>query len=108
MITALAIASIMVRRAEPLSELKRCFETYPQILVNLKVREKKEVASIPSIDSAIKAVESALGDRGRVLVRYSGTETLARVMVEGEDAEAVESHAQAIAAAIQESLGIPG
>ncbi len=108
MITALAIASIMVRRAEPLSELKQCFETYPQILINLKVREKKEFSSIPSIDSAIKAVESALGARGRVLVRYSGTETLARVMVEGEDADAVENHAQAIAAAIQESLGIPG
>jgi phosphoglucosamine mutase len=105
MVTALNITSILVARGEPLSELKQVFETYPQTLINLKVREKKEFSSVPSIDSAIKAVESDLGEKGRVLVRYSGTEKLARVMVEGEDTATVSAHAQAIADAIEESLG---
>jgi phosphoglucosamine mutase len=73
--------------------------------VSLKVRERKALDSIPSVAGAIADAEGALGGRGRVVVRFSGTEPLARVMVEGEEESAVERHAQRIADAIEAALG---
>jgi phosphoglucosamine mutase len=105
MITALMVLTAMGLAGEPLSELAKIYDTYPQTLINLPVREKKDFLSIEEIATAIKQAEEQLGEKGRVLVRYSGTEALARVMVEGEDDDAVQSHARAIAAAVQETLG---
>ncbi len=105
MITALMVLTAMGLAGEPLSELAKIYDTYPQTLINLRVREKKEFRTVEPIATAISLAEEQLGEKGRVLVRYSGTEALARVMVEGEDNNAVESHARAIAAAVQATLG---
>ena len=72
----------------------------------MKVREKKPLDSIPSVVTAIRAAEEELKDSGRVVIRYSGTEALARVMIEAESEEAMRRHAEAIAGAIRSELGI--
>ncbi len=105
MITGLLVISTSVRRGKPLSELKQCFSKFPQSLVNQTVSEKIDLESIPAVSAAVKKAEQALGEDGRVLVRYSGTEPLARVMIEGRDAALVEDHAQLIAKAIADELG---
>jgi len=105
-ITALMVLTAMGMAGEPLSQLGSLYETYPQTLINLPVREKRELMSIDAIATAITQAEQRLGERGRVLVRYSGTEAVARVMVEGEDGEAVETHARSIAAAVEAHLGL--
>ena len=76
---------------------------FPQVLVNVRVAERRDFTSLGPVAAAIKDVESTLGDRGRVLVRASGTEPLIRVMVEGEDETDVREHAESIAGAIRES-----
>ncbi len=81
-------------------------EVYPQTLISLKVREKRDLGEIPQIMQGIREAEHRLGDRGRLLIRYSGTEPKIRVMCEGEDAAEVEALAQEIAALIQENLGV--
>lgn len=104
-VTALQVLSLMVKREEPLSQLRRCMSVCPQVLVNVRVREKRELESIPSVQGAIAEAEAQLDGRGRVLVRYSGTESVARVMVEGQDAEQVDRLARSIAEAIEKELG---
>ena len=81
-------------------------KVFPQVIVNVKVREKKPLESIPLIAAAIRAAESALQDSGRVVIRYSGTEALARVMIEAESESLMEHHANAIADAIRQQLGV--
>ena len=76
----------MQREGKPISELARCFEPFPQALVNVEVREKRPLAELPAVARAIAAAERALGAEGRVLVRFSGTENKVRVLVEGPDA----------------------
>ena len=105
MITALLIATCMLRTGKPLSELKQLVRRYPQTLISLRVREKRDFAEVDAIAATIRQAESTLGDRGRVLVRYSGTEPVARVMVEGEDERLVEEHAERIAQAVRVHLG---
>ena len=75
------------------------------MIVNVKVREKKPLEKIPSVAAAIHAAEEELKDSGRVVIRYSGTEALARVMIEAESEQAMRHHAEAIAAAIRAELG---
>jgi phosphoglucosamine mutase len=105
LITALAILEIMVRTGRPLSELAAILTRVPQHMINVAVRSKPELTSVPQIAAAVRVVEEALRDRGRVLLRYSGTEPLARVMVEGEDGGCVRRGAEGIAAAIRATLG---
>ncbi len=104
-VTALQILSLMVRRQEPLSELRRCMTTCPQILLNVRVVDKPDLGTIPAVRSAIAEAETQLDGSGRVLVRYSGTEPVARVMVEGRDEDQVGRLARSIADAIQKELG---
>lgn len=104
-VTALQVLSLMVRRQEPLSQLRRCMTVCPQILVNVRVGGKPDLGSIPAVRASIAQAEAQLDGGGRVLVRYSGTEPVARVMVEGQDAEQVERLARSIADAIQKELG---
>ena len=80
-------------------------QVYPQRLVNVRVRERKRLEDLPAVAAEIRAAEASFGDSGRVLVRFSGTEPLARVMVEGPDLERVEAFANRIAARIQAELG---
>lgn len=105
MITALQVLRIMRSSKKNLSDLRARIERYPQVLVNVKVRHKKQFEDIPQAAKKIKAVRDALGDEGRVLVRYSGTERIARVMVEGKDRKKIEAMARGIADAIEKELG---
>ena len=105
LITALQALAIMRRKGRPLSELVRDIERFPQVLINVKVGEKRPLESLAGVQASIAKVEKALDGRGRVLIRYSGTEPMARVMVEGEDETRVREHAQAIAAELRRALG---
>jgi phosphoglucosamine mutase len=101
---ALNVLAVMVRERKPLSELARCFDPVPQVQVNVAVREKRPLEELPEVQRAIAGVEGALNGDGRVLVRYSGTENKARVLVEGPDAERIAAHARAIADELRKAL----
>lgn len=105
-IAALQVARLMMEKQRPLSELKRVMAKLPQALLNVRVRDRRELDEVAPVRDAIAAVTRALGERGRVLVRYSGTEPLLRVMVEGEDAAKVQAYAEQIAAAIRSTFGV--
>ncbi|HUP43237.1 MAG TPA: phosphoglucosamine mutase, partial [Thermoanaerobaculia bacterium] len=81
------------------------FRRYPQVLLNVRVREKPALESIPAVAAASRAVEERLGADGRLVLRYSGTEPLARVMIEGPEQELIEGLARRIAEAIEEEIG---
>jgi phosphoglucosamine mutase len=106
LLTALAILDLIARSGKSISELTADLKVFPQVIVNVKVREKKPLDSIPSVAAAIREAEDALKDTGRVVIRYSGTEALARVMIEAEDEAAMKQHSEAIAAAIRAELGV--
>ena len=106
MITMLEVLRLLAETEQPLGELVRAYQPFPQLIRNVRVREKPPLESIPSVAQAIADCSDDLGERGRVVVRYSGTEPLARVMVEGAEAQAVENHTSRIAAAIKSALGI--
>lgn len=104
-ITALQLVAAMVRADKPLSELSRLMDVYPQKLINVDVQNKPDIKTVPNIVDAIRQVENELGDEGRVLVRYSGTQNQCRVMVEGPSPELTEKYCSAIAQAVQRELG---
>jgi phosphoglucosamine mutase len=101
---ALNVLAVMLREGRPLSELARVFEPVPQVQVNLAVKEKRPLEALPDVQRAIASVEKALAGDGRVLVRYSGTENKARVLVEGPDAKKIAAHAEVIAEALKKAL----
>ncbi|HEX5965104.1 MAG TPA: phosphoglucosamine mutase [Pyrinomonadaceae bacterium] len=105
MITALSVLRAMRELGRSLGEATAGFQTYPQILLNVRVREKLPFADLPSVQAAVRDVEKELENRGRLLLRYSGTERLARVMIEGENQHQIESCAQQIAGAIRQEIG---
>jgi len=105
MLTALRVFEIARRAGLGLDELTQDLKIFPQKLVNVRVREKKSLTELPSVASEIRRVEEAFGGAGRVLVRFSGTEPLARVMVEGPDPEQVELFSASIADAIRREMG---
>ncbi len=105
-LTALVILDLIARSGKSLDELTTDLKVYPQVIVNVKVREKKPLKSMPSVVARISAAEDELRDSGRVVIRYSGTEKLARVMIEAESDEAMRRHADAIAEAIRTELGV--
>ena len=105
LITALAVLSVLVQRGRPLSELRRAFERFPQVLLNVPVSEKREIEDLREVSAAIEAAETRLREKGRVVVRYSGTESLARVMIEGENADVIRQLAEDIAGAFEREVG---
>ena len=105
LLTALRLFETARRAGVGLDELTADLEVYPQRLVNVRVREKKGLTELPSVAREIQLVEEAFAGTGRVLVRFSGTEPLARVMVEGPDLEQVESFSARIAEAIRREMG---
>ena len=105
MLTALKILDIVASSRLGLDELTADLKTYPQRLVNVRVREKKTLSDLPSVAKEVSDCEAALGDSGRVLVRFSGTEPLARVMVEAADQRQVDEFTTRIAGAIEREIG---
>jgi phosphoglucosamine mutase len=99
-VAALAVLGIMLEEQRPLSELASCMKRTPQVLVNVKVAEKRPFDDLPSVVALIQKVEQALGEDGRVLVRYSGTEPKVRVMIEGPDEARIKTYADEIASAV--------
>ncbi len=105
LLTALVVLDIVRRSGRRIEELLADLKTYPQVIVNVRVREKKPLGEIASVASAIGEAERELAGTGRVVVRYSGTEALARVMIEAESESAMRAHAERIAGAIRAELG---
>ena len=106
-ITTLRLLKAMQNTRESLAALVSGFTRYPQVLVNVRVRSKPPFADIESIALATRDAEEELGDKGRLLLRYSGTEPLARVMIEGPRQDVIERNANTIAEVIREALGAP-
>src|SRR5919204_414454 len=104
-VAALRLLSVMQQSGKPISELAQVMEVYPQAQLNLPVRSKPELGSLPAVMRAIRDVEEKLGKEGRVLVRYSGTEPKVRVLVEGPDKKLIETYADGIAAELKKSIG---
>ncbi|MGB9195498.1 MAG: phosphoglucosamine mutase [Terriglobales bacterium] len=106
LLTALRVLEIMVRSGKPLADLVSDLKEFPQTIRNVRVREKIPFAQMPSVQAAIASAERELDGNGRVVVRYSGTEALARVMIEAESKEALDRLAGRITATIQSALGM--
>ena len=106
LLTALVVLDLIARTGKSIDELTADLQVFPQVIVNVKVRKKKPLASIPAVAAAIRAAEEELKGSGRVVIRYSGTEALARVMIEAESEETMRRHAEAIAGAISAELGV--
>jgi phosphoglucosamine mutase len=105
LLTALRVLEIMARTGKPLADLVGDLKVFPQTIRNVRVRKKTPFAEIPAAQAAIAAAERELDGNGRVVVRYSGTEALARVMIEAESKEQMDRHAEAIVGAIRAELG---
>jgi phosphoglucosamine mutase len=105
LLAALQLIGAMVRTEKPLSELAGWMDLYPQQLINVSVKSKPEISTVPEIAEVIAQVEKDLGEHGRVLVRYSGTEALCRVMVEGPTEEITQRHCSKIAETVKRILG---
>jgi len=105
LLTALRVLEIMVRTGKPLADLVSDLKVFPQTIRNVRVREKVPFAQIPEVQAAITAAERELDGNGRVVVRYSGTEALARVMIEAESKEQMDRLAESIVGSIRSALG---
>ncbi|MHB8091423.1 MAG: phosphoglucosamine mutase [Syntrophales bacterium] len=105
-ITALQVAAAMKKAGQPLSKLAEIMNVFPQVLVNVHVKSRPELAAIPAIAAAIRKAEARLRDQGRVLVRYSGTQHICRIMAEGPTQEETEQICRTLAAVIDKSLNV--
>jgi phosphoglucosamine mutase len=106
LLTALVVLDVVHRSGKTLGELIADLKNFPQVILNVKVREKKSMDELPGVMALIEDAEVELKDSGRVVIRYSGTEALARVMIEAESEEAMRRHAEAIAGAIRSAIGV--
>ena len=104
-VTAMQLVAAMVRTGKPLSELSKMMDIYPQKLINVEVKKKPDISTVPQITEAIERIEKQLGDDGRVLVRYSGTQNICRVMVEGPSDGETEKYCNEIADIAKGVLG---
>jgi len=104
-LTALQVLAIMRRSGKPLSELAEVMIPLPQVLLNVRVAEKKDITAIPETAALIKDIEAKLGDEGRILIRYSGTEPLLRIMLEGQDKYQITAWAKEIADLAEKKIG---
>jgi len=104
-LTALQVLAIMKQKGRPLDELAKVMEPLPQVLYNVKVKEKKDLSDFQEIDEGIKKIEKSLGHSERILIRYSGTEPLLRIMVEGEDETKLHKYAQDLVELVKKYIG---
>ncbi|MCB1023399.1 MAG: phosphoglucosamine mutase, partial [Acidobacteria bacterium] len=100
----LSLLETLIANGKSLSEMKHGFEQFPQILVNVKVTEKRPFDEVDEITRKAQEIRTTSGDTGRLLLRYSGTENLARVMIEGKDQGEIEGLANELARVIRENL----
>lgn len=107
LLTAVQVAALVHGAGQPFSALLDGFRRYPQTLVNVRVARKPDLATLPRVAAAAQEVEKQLGDDGRLVLRYSGTEPLVRVMIEGPDQETIETLAGGLAGVLAEELGPP-
>jgi phosphoglucosamine mutase len=108
-LAGLQVLAIMMDENKPMSELSNILTPFPQVHKNVKVKQKKELDSIPALAKEIAACKNELGERGRLVLRYSGTENIARVMVEGASQERIQEMATSLAGLIDQHLGtLPG
>ena len=103
-VTALQLAAAMKKEGKPLSELAKIMKVFPQVLINVTVKSRPDIDTVPEIMTAIGEVEAKLGDEGRVLVRYSGTQNMCRVMVEGPSQEMTGAYCRQIADVVDKTL----
>jgi phosphoglucosamine mutase len=99
------LKAMVDHRPQPLSDLTGCFHKYPQVLINVPVSRRPPLEEIPEVQAQMAKAEAVLGEAGRILLRYSGTQDLARVMIEGDDQEIIEREAQGIADVIAQVMG---
>jgi phosphoglucosamine mutase len=104
-VSALQVLRIMAETGKPLGKLASCLERYPQVLENLRVRAKPPLAEVKGVEELVKAAEKDLGRKGRILLRYSGTEPKVRLLLEGPDRERLERHAERIISRLREEIG---
>ncbi|GAB6270195.1 phosphoglucosamine mutase [Smithella sp. F21] len=104
-IAALQLVAAMVKEGKPLSELARMMDIFPQKLINIDVKSKPDIDKVPKLADAIQQVEKELGDEGRVLVRYSGTQNMCRVMVEGPSDSVTEKYCRQLAEVVKSEIG---
>jgi len=95
----------MRRKKQTLSELAKVMTPLPQVLVNVRVAEKRNIMTIPEVSSLVKGIEEKLRDEGRILIRYSGTEPLLRIMLEGQDKYQIAGWGQEIADMVEKKIG---
>ena len=105
MVTTIKLLRAVVESQRGLHELTEGFVRYPQVLVNVRVRERRPFTEMTKVGDLIRATESALGEHGRLLLRYSGTELLARVMIEGKEQKQIENLANALADKLKGEIG---
>jgi phosphoglucosamine mutase len=104
-VTALRVLRVLQETGAPLSELAAPYRPFPQVLINVPVQSKPDLTALPDVAARLRRAEEELGVDGRVLLRYSGTENVARVMVEGPDAAHIQDHADSLADAIRAVIG---
>jgi phosphoglucosamine mutase len=105
-VSALQILRIMHATGEPLSKLRRCLKKYPQAQRNLRVKSKPPIEELREVVRLREEVERELAGKGRVLLRYSGTEPKIRLLIEGRELEKIDQHANRIADAIEQAIGV--
>jgi phosphoglucosamine mutase len=104
-IAGIQLIAAMLKEGKPLSEMARLMDVFPQKLINIEVKSRPDISTIPGIMEAIGDAENALGDEGRVLVRYSGTQNICRIMVEGPSQEVTENYCRQIADVVKSEIG---
>jgi phosphoglucosamine mutase len=106
LVTALNVLEVMAATGRTLADLASQLTTYPQILLNVRVRARTPLTDLPAVAERMADVERRVGNTGRLLVRYSGTEPLLRIMLEGQDQQQIRAWAEEIAAAVRAELGV--
>jgi phosphoglucosamine mutase len=104
-VSALQILRVMIETGQPLSELKKVLKKYPQAQRNLRVKDKPALETISGLQTLLNEAESTLKGKGRVLLRYSGTEPKIRLLLEGREQDVIDQHADRIAGLLQETIG---
>ncbi len=104
-IAGIQLIAAMLKEGKPLSEMAKMMDVFPQKLINIEVKSRPDISKIPKIMEAIRSAEQALGDEGRVLVRYSGTQNICRIMVEGPSHKITENYCRQIADVVKSKIG---